>query len=102
MTTPTTTPPAEASTVPDSGRLGVVLPRLVRPLLLPFAFVLELMALVACAVCIAGHIVFPPALKWGDAISEAVMKLPRLRWYWPNAIGEARADNATLPKPPTQ
>ncbi len=59
--------------------------RLVRPWLLPFALVLELVALVACAVCIAVGIVFPPALKWGDAISEAVMKLPSLKWYWPNA-----------------
>jgi hypothetical protein len=57
---------------------------LVRPWLLPFALVLELGALVVCAICIAVHIVFPPALKWGDAISEAVMKLPSLEWYWPN------------------
>lgn len=65
--------------------MGIVVQRLVRPLLLPFAFALELVALVACAACIAAHIVFPPALKWGDAISEAVMKLPNLKWYWPNA-----------------
>jgi len=46
MTHTPTTPQAEASTVPDSGRLGVVLPRLVLPDLLPIP-----KALYPCAHC---------------------------------------------------
>jgi hypothetical protein len=73
-------------------RMEIVVQRLVRPWLLPIAFALEFVALVACAVCITVHVVFPPGLKWGDAISEAVMKLPSLKWYWPNERGEPQKE----------
>lgn len=58
---------------------------LVRLLLLPLAFVLELVLLTACSICIALAILHPRFLRWGDAVSDLALKTPDLRWYLPNA-----------------
>jgi hypothetical protein len=78
-----TPPPADDPKANHAAGAGCMT-RLVRLCLLPLAFIVELVALIACAVCLAMHFVFPPALKWGDTISDAAMKLPPLKWYWPN------------------